>query len=43
MRLPASLGITAMLIQKGADMIRTHDVGETAEVIRMASRMVGRV
>ena len=42
MRLPASLGITAMLIQKGADMIRTHDVRETAEVIRMASRMVDR-
>ncbi len=42
MRLAASLGITALLIQKGADIVRTHDVRETAEVIRMASRMVDR-
>jgi dihydropteroate synthase len=41
-RLAASLGITALLIQKGADIVRTHDVRETAEVIRMAARVVNR-
>jgi dihydropteroate synthase len=41
-RLAASLGITALLIQKGADIVRTHDVRETAEVLRMAARMVDR-
>ena len=41
-RLAASLGITALLIGKGADVVRTHDVAETAEVIRTASRVVGR-
>ena len=42
LRLAASLGITALLIQKGADIIRTHDVRDTADVIRMAARMVNR-
>jgi dihydropteroate synthase len=42
LRLAASLGITALLIQKGADIIRTHDVRDTADVIRMAARMVIR-
>jgi dihydropteroate synthase len=42
LRLAASLGITALLIQKGADVVRTHDVRETADVIRMAARMVNR-
>lgn len=41
-RLAASLGITALLIEKGADLIRTHDVRETSDVIRMAERMVDR-
>lgn len=41
-RLPASLGLTALLIGKGADMVRTHDVSETAAVIRMAARVVER-
>jgi len=41
-RLPASLALTALLIERGADIVRTHDVAETAEVIRAASRMVGR-
>jgi dihydropteroate synthase len=41
-RLPASLGLTALLVARGADIVRTHDVAETAEVIRVASRMVGR-
>jgi dihydropteroate synthase len=42
LRLAASLGITALLVQKGADIVRTHDVRETAEVIRMAARVVNR-
>jgi dihydropteroate synthase len=41
-RLAASLGLAALLIAKGADVIRTHDVAETAEVIRTAARMVSR-
>jgi dihydropteroate synthase len=41
-RLPASLGLTSLLIAKGADVIRTHDVPETAEVIRVASKVVHR-
>jgi dihydropteroate synthase len=41
-RLPASLGLTSLLIAKGADVIRTHDVPETAEVIRVAQKVVNR-
>jgi dihydropteroate synthase len=41
-RLPASLGLTGLLIALGADVIRGHDVAETAEVIRVTSRMVNR-
>ena len=41
-RLAASLGITALLIGKRADIVRTHDVRETADVIRMAARIVDR-
>jgi dihydropteroate synthase len=41
-RMPASLGLTALLIARGADIVRTHDVAETAEVIRVASRVVNR-
>lgn len=41
-RLAASLGVTALLIGKGADVVRTHDVAETAEVIRAAARVVSR-
>jgi dihydropteroate synthase len=41
-RLPASLGLTSLLIAKGADVIRTHDVPETAEVIRVGSKVVHR-
>ncbi|MBP1929479.1 dihydropteroate synthase [Methanolinea mesophila] len=38
-RLPATLGMTALLLRQGADMVRAHDVAETAEVIRVVSRM----
>jgi dihydropteroate synthase len=40
-RLPATLGLTALLIRQGADMVRAHDVAETAEVIRVVARMNG--
>jgi dihydropteroate synthase len=41
-RLAASLGLTALLIAKGADVVRTHDVPETAEVIQALARVVDR-
>jgi dihydropteroate synthase len=41
-RLAASLGLTAVLIAKGADVVRTHDVRETADVIRTVARVVDR-
>jgi dihydropteroate synthase len=41
-RLPASLALTALLVERGADIVRTHDVAETAEAIRAASRVMGR-
>jgi dihydropteroate synthase len=41
-RLAASLGLTALLIAKGADIVRTHDVPETAEIIKTAARVVNR-
>lgn len=41
-RLAASLGLTALLIAKGADVVRTHDVRETADVIRTVARVVDR-
>ena len=41
-RLVALFGFMALLIAKGADVIRTHDVAETAEVIRTASLVVRR-
>ena len=41
-RLAASLGLTALLITKGADIIRTHDIPETADVIRTVARVIKR-
>jgi dihydropteroate synthase len=41
-RLASSLAMTALLIGKGADVVRTHDVRETVQVIRTASWVVGR-
>ncbi len=38
-RLFASLGLTALLIGRGASVVRTHDIFETAEVIRAAAQM----
>jgi dihydropteroate synthase len=38
-RLSATLGLTALLLRQGADMVRAHDVAETAEVIRVVARL----
>ncbi len=40
-RLPASLAMAALLVSRGADIVRTHDVAETCDAIRVAER-VGR-
>lgn len=40
-RLFASLGLTALLIARGASVVRTHDVLETAEVIRAVASAGG--
>jgi dihydropteroate synthase len=41
-RLSGSLAVTLMLLEKGASVVRTHDVAETADVIRVYQRMVKR-
>lgn len=41
-RLAASLALTAMLLCKGADVVRTHDVAETRDVIRVYEQMERR-
>lgn len=38
-RLPGSLGVATLAAWLGADVIRTHDVKETAEAVRMAEAM----
>lgn len=39
-RLAGSLAVTLMLIEKGASVVRTHDVAQTRDVIRVFERMV---
>ena len=39
-RLTGSLAVTLMLLQKGASVVRTHDVAQTLDVIRVFERMV---
>jgi dihydropteroate synthase len=41
-RLAASLALTAMLLAQGADVVRTHDVAETRDVIRVSREMEGQ-
>ncbi len=41
-RLAGSLAVTLMLLKKGASVVRTHDVAETLDVIRVFERMVKR-
>ena len=38
-RLAASLAVTAFLLGKGARVVRTHDVAETADLLRVRERM----
>ncbi|PKG31912.1 dihydropteroate synthase [Methanoregula sp.] len=38
-RLPGSLAVTVFLLQKGASVIRTHDVKETFDTIKVCQRM----
>ncbi|MCQ1539381.1 dihydropteroate synthase [Methanocalculus taiwanensis] len=42
-RLPGSLALTAHLIDAGADMIRTHDIRETADLILVCEKVRGRL
>ncbi|MDD1696495.1 MAG: dihydropteroate synthase [Methanoregula sp.] len=39
-RLAGSLAVTMMLLQKGASVVRTHDVAQTLDIIRVYERMV---
>jgi len=39
-RLAGSLAVTIFLLQKGASIVRTHDVKETVDAIRVHERMV---
>lgn len=41
-RLAGSLAVTMMLLSKGASVVRTHDVAETLDVIRVFEHMVKR-
>jgi dihydropteroate synthase len=41
-RLSGSLAVTMILLQKGAAMVRTHDVQPTVDTIRVFERMVKR-
>jgi dihydropteroate synthase len=41
-RLHGSLAVTFMLLEKGASIVRTHDVAQTLDVIRVFERLVKR-
>jgi dihydropteroate synthase len=41
-RLSGSLAVTMTLLQKGAAMVRTHDVRETVDTVRVFERLVKR-
>jgi dihydropteroate synthase len=41
-RLAGSLAITMTLLQKGASLVRTHDVKETVDTVRVFERLVNR-
>ena len=41
-RLSGSLAVTFMLLEKGASIVRTHDVAQTLDVIRVFERLVKR-
>lgn len=39
-RLPGTLAVTLMLLEKGASVVRTHDVAQTLDVMRVYENMV---
>ena len=39
-RLPATLGVTALAVQNGADIIRTHDVEDTYRMLSVLTRIL---
>ncbi len=41
-RLAGSLGVTMSLFQKGASLVRTHDVQETRDIVRVHEHLVKR-
>jgi dihydropteroate synthase len=41
-RLPGSIAATAMAVMNGADMIRTHDVKETVQAVRVVEKIMKR-
>lgn len=41
-RLPASLACATLAVADGVQIIRTHDVAETVQAVRMAEAMLGR-
>ncbi len=41
-RLPGSIAATAMAVMNGADMIRTHDVAETVQAVRVVEAIMRR-
>ena len=40
-RLPATLGVSALLVNSGIDIIRVHDVDETISMLNSVERIVG--
>ena len=41
-RLPASLACAILAVESGAQIIRTHDVAETVQAVRMAEALLSR-
>ncbi len=41
-RLAGSLAATALAVQRGAAVVRTHDVAETVDAVRVAERLLAR-
>jgi len=41
-RLPAALACACLAVEAGAQMIRAHDVAETAQAVRMAEAILAR-
>jgi len=42
-RLPAALACACLAVEAGAQMIRAHDVAETAQAVRMAEAILARI